>query len=134
MDKFPFASPAPECAAVVSASCQVLVTDLEVMADIGALDSEKGIPQPLRIHVAVSVVPPARDELAQTFDYTLIRAIALELAAERTVLVESFALKLAHRCLAHDTVLEAEVRIGKPCAIPGALAGTRVTARRYPPP
>ena len=133
MDKFAFASHAVDSASVVSASCQVQLTELEVMADIGALDSEKGVPQPLRIDVAVSVVPPARDELAQTFDYSLIRDFALELAGERTVLVESFALKLAHRCLAHDTVLKAEVRIGKPCAIPGALAGTCVTASKYPP-
>lgn len=107
-------------------SCQVLLNDIEVVADIGALAIEFGVPQPLRVHVALSVVPPQDDELAQTFNYATIREYALDLAGQRTALIETFAQRLAHRCLASDLVLEAEVRIDKPWAVPGCLAGTRV--------
>lgn len=130
MDKLATAPRGQNLAPLVASSCQVLLSDIEVMADIGALESERGVPQPLRIDVRVSVVPPSRDELSHTFDYSRIRAFALELAAERTVLIERFALKLALRCLADDTALEAEVRIGKPCALPGCLAGTRVVVSK----
>lgn len=116
-----------ELSTLVSASCEVRLSDIEVMADIGALESEKGILQPLLIDVTVSVAPPSADELSQTFDYTHIRGFALRLAAERTVLIETFALKLARMCLAFEQVLKAEVRIGKPRAVPGCLAGTCVT-------
>lgn len=110
----------------VAESCQVLLDDIEVMADIGALASERGVPQPLRIHVAASIVPPTRDDIAETFDYCRIRAFALELAAHRIVLIETFAQRLARMCLAHELVLDVEVRIEKPRAIPGCRAGTRV--------
>lgn len=110
--------------------CQVLLSDIEVMADIGAYSAEHGVPQPLRIHVELSIVPPVDDALAQTFDYALIRAHALELAARRTSLIETFARDLAHKCLACDLVMEAVVRIEKPRAVPGCLAGTRVRLRR----
>lgn len=122
-----FVPRAQDFAALVSASCQVRVSDIEVMADIGAYESEKGVPQPLLIDVTVSVVPPTKDELSQTFDYTHVRACALELARERISLIETFALRLAQKCLAHDVVLRAEVRIGKPHAVPGCLASTSVT-------
>ena len=112
--------------ALVSVSCQVLLGDLEVMADIGALASEHGVPQPLRICVTVDVVPPPADNLAQAFDYSLIAVFAHELAAGRIALIETFAQRLAQKCLAYDMVLGAEVRIDKPRAVPGCLAGTRV--------
>ena len=107
-------------------SCQVLLDDMHIMADIGAFAHEAGVPQPLHIHVAVDIVPPRADDLSQTLDYTAIRTFALELAAERVVLIETFARKLAQRCLAHDAALAADVRIAKPRAIAGCLAGARV--------
>ncbi|WP_051376811.1 dihydroneopterin aldolase [Burkholderia sp. WSM2232] len=113
--------------AFVSAQCQVILNNIEVMADIGVYEAEMGVPQPLVIDVALSVVPPAMDELSQTFDYTRVRACALGLAAQRIMLIETFAMRLARMCLTHDTVLGAEVRIRKPRAVPGCLACTCVT-------
>jgi 7,8-dihydroneopterin aldolase/epimerase/oxygenase len=106
--------------------CQVLLNNIEVMADIGALAIELGVLQPLLIHVALTVVPPTMDDLTHTFDYSNIRKFAKELADQRIVLIETFAQRLAQRCLAFEMVLDAEVRIDKPKAVPGCLAGTRV--------
>lgn len=127
MDDSAFEPRSRDFAARMPVSCQVRLSGLEVMADIGTLESEKGVRQPLSIDVAVSVVPPATDALSQTFDYRHVRACALELAAERIELIETFALKLARMCVAHEMVLSAEVLIGKPRAVPGCLASTSVT-------
>lgn len=118
------------CVEEAEASCQVRLNEMEVMADIGVYESEQGMPQPLLIDVAVTVLPPSRDELSHTFDYTRVRAHALELAGQRIALIETFALRLARMCLADDGVLQAEVRIGKPRAVPGCLASTCVTLRK----
>lgn len=108
------------------ALCQVLLGDLEVMADIGAFAAEHGVLQPLRIHVVLTVTPPRTDDLGETFDYNQIRDHALALAGQRISLIESFAQRLARRCLEATMVVEAEVRIDKPRAVPGCMAGTRV--------
>jgi dihydroneopterin aldolase len=107
-------------------SCRVLLNNIEVMADIGALAKELGVPQPLKIDVALEVVTPQIDHLSQTFDYSQIRDFAVELANQRIVLIEVFAQKLARRCLASDVVHQAEVWIAKPKAVPGCMAGTHV--------
>ena len=107
-------------------SCQVLLDQIEVLADIGAFASEFGVPQPLIIHVAADVIAPSRDELSRAFDYNRIHAFAHELARQRITLIETFAQRLARKCLGFDTVLAVEVRIEKPRAIPGCIAGTRV--------
>lgn len=107
-------------------ACRVLLGQIEVMADIGALAVELGVPQPLVINVALDVVAPSHDRLHETFDYTHIRDFAEELAADRIVLIETFARRLAEMCLAFDVVQGAEVRIDKPQAVPGCMAGTVV--------
>lgn len=127
MDEVVFAPRLGDSAVFVSASCQVRLNNIEVMADIGVYEAEIGVPQPLRIDVAVDIVPPSKDELSQTFDYTYVQACALELSAQRIMLIETFAMRLAQKCLAHDAVFKAEVRVGKPHAVPGCLASTCVT-------
>ncbi|WP_347558870.1 dihydroneopterin aldolase [Robbsia sp. KACC 23696] len=133
MDESVFSRSLPTLRAPRAACCEVQLCDIEVMADIGAFESEIGVLQPLRIDVVLRIVPPARDSLAHTFDYSAIQAFASELAIERTVLIETFAMKLAQRCLVDDRVIEAQVRIDKPRAIPGCMAGTRITLSQYPP-
>lgn len=108
------------------AVCEVRLNDIEVMADIGALAVELGVPQPLLLNVTLSVICPLQDKLTETFDYNQIRDFALELAASRIVLIETFARRLAELCLEVDVVQSAEVRIDKPKAVPGCLAGTLV--------
>lgn len=111
-------------------TCKVLLSQIEVMADIGALAVELGVPQPLIINVALDVAAPSHDLLHETFDYTHIRDFAEELAAERIVLIETYARRLAEMCLAFDVVRAAEVRIDKPRAVPGCLAGTLVQVEK----
>jgi len=130
MDELISARRAHDFTTFLSASCQVRLSEIEVMADIGVFDSEKGVPQPLLIDVVVSVVPPSRDELSQTFDYSHVQAYAVALAARRITLIETFALELAQMCLAHDVVLNAEVRVAKPRAVPGCLASTCVVLNK----
>lgn len=111
----------------IAVTCEVALDQIEVMADIGVYASEAGRPQPLWIDVAVTIVPPSGDDLATSFDYATILSYACELAGERIALIETFAERLARRCLAHPSALSAEVRVAKPWAIAGALA--RVTLR-----
>ena len=111
-------------------ACEVMLEGLEVQADIGAYAREFGVPQPLRIDVAVTIVMPRADDLAATLDYDTIRGFALDLAARRIALIETFAARLGRQCLAHPGALSVDVRIGKPAAVPGCLAGTRVRLSR----
>ena len=125
---FPFPG---EAAPDRPAGCQVLLSGIEVVADIGALAAEHGVRQPLRIDVALTLVPPARDDLSQTFDYAVIRTHALELAGQRINLIETFAHRLARMCLACNLVVEAQVQVCKPWAVPGCMAATRVRLGRH---
>lgn len=111
-------------------ACEVLLDRIEVMADIGAYASEFGIFQPLQISVRLSIIAPVRDELGQTFDYARILAHARTLATQRTTLIETFAYRLAQLCLESPLVIEAEVQVDKPRAVPGCLAGTRIQMRK----
>jgi len=121
----------PSRAPVLSVTaCKVLLSQVEVMADIGALAVELGVPQPLIINVALDVAAPSHDILSDTFDYSHIRDFAEELATERIVLIETFARRLGEMCLAFDVVRAAEVRIDKPRAVPGCLAGTFVRVEK----
>ena len=109
---------------------EVLVTGLEVEADIGVHAHEMGIRQKLLIDVVLETRPPRDDVLSETLDYGLIVSYALALAEERNALIETFARRLAQLCLQHPQVDGVEVRIGKPSALPQALAGTRIRMRK----
>ena len=110
----------------VAMACEVTLDEIEVQADIGAYACEVGKPQPLIIDVTVSVIPPTGDSLAMTFDYGTIQAFALELAGQRIALIETFAERLARRCLAHPAALAVDVCITKPRAVPGCMARVRM--------
>ena len=109
---------------------EVLVTGLEVEADIGVHAHEMGIRQKLLIDVVLETCPPRDDVLSETLDYGLIVSYALALAEERNALIETFARRLAQLCLQHPQVDGVDVRIGKPAALPQALAGTRIRMRK----
>jgi dihydroneopterin aldolase len=114
----------------VTSRCEVMLHDLHVMADIGAYAAEHGVLQPLILHVTLTVTPPGSDDLGDTFNYADIGDYARHLAGQRIGLIETFAQRLARKCLETDVVIEAEVRIDKPRAVPGAMAGTRVLLRK----
>jgi dihydroneopterin aldolase len=110
----------------IAIACEVMLDGIEVEADIGAYVREFGRPQPLSIDVTISIVPPSGDDLATTFDYAEIRIFAGELAGQRIALIETFAERLARRCLAHPAALAVDVRITKPRAVPGCMARVRM--------
>ncbi len=108
----------------------VMVRDLTVQADIGCNMDEVGRRQPLILEVKLTVEPPAEDRLGATIDYRDVVRLAEGLAAERIELIETFARRLAAACLEHGAVVEADVTIAKPRALPNALAMTRAVLRR----
>lgn len=112
---------------------KVFVTGLKVQAQIGVYRHEIGRVQPLIVDVELDVPAPAADRLAETVNYETILASAKALAAEGHIdLVETFAHRLAERCLADPRVSRARVRIEKPLALaPDAVgAGVEIVIER----
>jgi dihydroneopterin aldolase len=108
----------------------VTISGLQVAADIGVYAHEHGRPQPLLVDVVLSVEAPARDRLDETVDYQRVADDAHELAQGRTALIETYAMRLAERCIAYPGVHHVEVRVSKPGALRAGLAGARVSLAR----
>ena len=114
-------------------SSTVFVTGLKVQAQIGVYKHEIGRVQPLIVDVELDVPTGSSDRLAETLNYETILEAAQLLAAEGHIdLVETFAHRLADRCLADPRVTRARVRIEKPLALaPHAVgAGVEITLVR----
>lgn len=105
---------------------QIAVNDLRVAADIGVHSHEIGRKQTLIIGVVADIVTPREDILTETIDYNRIVEHAQDLACERICLIETFAARLAERCLESDLVVRVEVCVQKPAALLNGLASTRV--------
>jgi len=112
---------------------EVTISGLQVAADIGVYAHEHGRLQPLMVDVALRIAAPARDTLDQTIDYECVADEAHALARARTALIETYAMRLAERCIAYPGVEHVEVRVSKPGALRGGLAGVRVSAGRARP-
>lgn len=114
-------------------SSKVFVTGVKVQAEIGVYRHEIGRVQPLIVDVELDVPTDASDRLADTFNYEAILQAAQEVAAGGHIhLVETFAHRLADRCLADPRVSRARVRVEKPLALaPDAVAaGVDITVGR----
>jgi dihydroneopterin aldolase len=112
---------------------KVFVTGLKVQAQIGVYRHEIGRVQPLIVDVELDVPTDSSDRLADTVNYETILQAAQALAAEGHIdLVETFAHRLAVRCLADPRVTQARIRIEKPLALaPHAVgAGVEITLVR----
>ena len=112
---------------------KIFVTGLKVQAEIGAYRHEIGRVQPLIVDVELDVPTNTSDRLAETVNYESILQAAQELAAQGHVaLVETFAYRLADRCLEDARVTRARVRIEKPLALaPHAVgAGVEIVVER----
>jgi 7,8-dihydroneopterin aldolase/epimerase/oxygenase len=115
------------------AASKVFVTGLKVQAQIGVYRHEIGRVQPLIVDVELDVPTSGSDRLAETLNYETILQAAQALAAEGHVdLVETFAHRLAGRCLEDGRVTRARVRIEKPLALaPDAVgAGVEIVIER----
>lgn len=120
--------------ALVRAS-KVFVTGLKVQAEIGVYRHEIGRVQPLVVDVEVDVPTDGSDRLDQTVNYETILEAAQAIAAEgHMALVETFAHRLAQRCLADPRITRARVRVEKPLALaPHAVgAGVEIVLERAP--
>ncbi|WP_293903994.1 dihydroneopterin aldolase [Phenylobacterium sp.] len=112
---------------------RVFVTGVKVQAEIGVYRHEIGRVQPLIVDVEVDVATDGSDRLADTLNYETILAAAQAVAAEGHMhLVETFAHRLARRCLADPRVSRARVRVEKPLALaPDAVgAGVEIVLSR----
>ena len=115
------------------AASKVFVTGLKVQAQIGVYRHEIGRVQPLIVDVELDVPTSASDRLAETVNYETILQAAQQIAAGGHIdLVETFAHRLADRCLEDVRVTRARVRIEKPLALaPDAVAaGVEVVVER----
>ncbi len=115
------------------AASKVFVTGLKVQAQIGVYRHEIGRVQPLIVDVELEVPTDSSDRLSETVNYETILQAAQQLAAEGHIdLVETFAHRLAARCLTDARVTRARVRIEKPLALaPHAVgAGVEITLVR----
>lgn len=114
-------------------SSKVFVTGLKVQAEIGVYRHEIGRLQPLIVDVELDVPTDASDRLADTLNYEAILKAAQDIAADGHIaLVETFAHRLAQRCLADPRVARARIRVEKPLALaPHAVgAGVEITVAR----
>ena len=106
---------------------KVFVTGVKVQAQIGVYRHEIGRLQPLIIDVELDVPTDASDRLADTLNYEVILTAAQEVAAGGHIaLVETFAHRLAQRCLADPRVSRARVRVEKPLALAPDAVGAGV--------
>jgi 7,8-dihydroneopterin aldolase/epimerase/oxygenase len=115
------------------AASKIFVTGVKVQAQIGVYRHEIGRVQPLIVDVELDVATGSSDRLADTFNYEAILAAAQGVAAEGHIdLVETFAHRVARRCLADARVSRARVRIEKPLALaPDAVAaGVEIVLER----
>ena len=115
------------------AASKIFVTGVKVQAEIGVYRHEIGRVQPLIVDVELDVATGSSDRLADTFNYEAILSAAQGVAAEGHIdLVETFAHRVARRCLADPRVSRARVRIEKPLALaPDAVAaGVEIVLER----
>jgi dihydroneopterin aldolase len=105
-------------------SSKVFVSGVKVQAEIGVYRHEIGRVQPLIVDVELDVPTDASDRLAETLNYETILQAAQDVAASGHIaLVETFAHRLADRCLADPRVSRARIRVEKPLALaPDAVA------------
>lgn len=133
-----FAHPEERAAASADAGPRdrISLRDHIVVADIGAFQQERGVPQRLRFNVVVEVRPAAgiEDDVDRILSYDrLVEAIAAELAAERLNLLETLAERVAERILAEPQAMRAFVRIEKLDIGPYALGVEIVRSRAEAP-
>ena len=112
---------------------KVFVTGLKVQAEIGVYKHEIGRVQPLLVDVELDVPTAGAERLSETLNYeTILEAARAIAGAGHIELVETFAERLGHACLADPRVTQARIRVEKPLALaPDAVAaGVEITIVR----
>ncbi len=112
---------------------RVFVRSLEVRAEIGIYERERGITQPLIVDIEAEVEAAGWRHLDETVNYEILAAHALAIAGSGHIgLVETFAQRLAEACVAEPRVRSVRVRVEKLRALEpaAAAAGVEIVARR----
>jgi dihydroneopterin aldolase len=115
------------------ATTTVFVRGLEIRAEIGVYEQERGVTQPLIIDIEAEVEAAGWRHLDETVNYETLAAHARAIADSGHIgLVESFAQRLAEACVAEPRVHAVRVRVEKPRALEpaAAAAGVEIVARR----
>lgn len=106
---------------------RVFVRALRVEAEIGLHAHEQGRRQPLIVDVELDLTGEPWRSVHATVDYEKILAHARAVAEEgHTLLVETFAWRLALACLREAGVTRARVRVEKPLALAPHAEGAGV--------
>lgn len=84
---------------------EINVDDIRVAADIGVNAHEVGRRQTLIVAVCLEIASFDGDDIADTIDYNDVVRHAPALGETHIALVETFARRLAERCLEHSAVL-----------------------------
>lgn len=113
-----------------AATTKVRVRDLPLLADIGIDADEIGRRQPLIVTVELVLNGQHVTTISDTVDYRHIVCEAEVLANVHIPLIETFAHRLAQRCMAWPPAVEVRVRIDKPYALARGLAGVEVSLGR----
>lgn len=111
----------------------VFVRGLEVRAEIGVYERERGVTQPLIVDIEAEVEAAGWRHLDETVNYESLAAHAQAIADGGHIgLVESFAKRLAEACVGEPRVRSVRVRVEKPRALEpsAAAAGVEIIARR----
>ena len=113
-------------------STMVFVRGLEVRAEIGIYEHERGVTQPLIVDIEAEIEATGWRHLEETVNYETLANHALAIAASGHIgLVETFAQRLAEACVAEPKVRQAKVRVEKLRALEAAAAaGVEIIARR----
>jgi dihydroneopterin aldolase len=112
---------------------KVFVRGLEVRAEIGVYERERGITQPLIVDIEADIEAAGWRHLDETVNYETLAAHAFAIAAGGHIgLVETFAQRLAEACVAEARVRQVRVRVEKLRALEpaAAAAGVEIIARR----
>jgi dihydroneopterin aldolase len=112
---------------------KVFVRSLEVRAEIGVYERERGITQPLIVDIEADIEAAGWRHLDETVNYETLAAHAFAIAAGGHIgLVETFAQRLAEACVAEARVRQVRVRVEMLRALEpaAAAAGVEIIACR----
>lgn len=112
---------------------EVRVRDIRVAADIGVYAHEIGRQQTLIVNVRLRLTPFDGDSLEVAVDYNDVVSRVQALAESRIALIETFARRVASGCLEYSQVLEVEVIVEKPGALPNGVPSATVLMSRPKP-
>lgn len=112
---------------------RIFLRDYLREVEIGVLEEEHGVGQRLAFDIELEVrTAPARDEMGEVVSYVSLVDAVEELAdGPRLQLLETFAERLAERCLADPRAVRVHVRIAKLDRLEGgARFGIAITRPR----